>query len=302
MLCVQCALETTYWTAFNHVVIWGSIIFYFIFIIVFYSDPIGYSYQGVALTLMSTSTFWFSMALSVIVLLVPVIAEQFYRKMTRPTLTDRVRLTQKRSRAAVSSNVRIIRRASSSLRRSQRSIRRSGYAFAHQQGFGSLITTGSMMHLKSNGPEGNARQPAWARAVVSVGGLTAMTVLPEQDLFEVKGGTGVAETNAGFVNDETSPTKLRRAGGREPITVTAESSLEQVRLTPPSKEITGHLQTGSGSESGNRPRLTSEKEEEEDRRRSTTTKSHSPIHLELQERTDSQALEEIDLASRVQRR
>jgi hypothetical protein len=39
---------------------------------------------------------------------------------------------------------RIIRRASS-LRHSQRSVGRSGYAFAHQEGFAELITSGSIM-------------------------------------------------------------------------------------------------------------------------------------------------------------
>lgn len=39
---------------------------------------------------------------------------------------------------------RIIRRASS-LRHSQRSVGRSGYAFSHQEGFAELITSGSIM-------------------------------------------------------------------------------------------------------------------------------------------------------------
>jgi len=42
---------------------------------------------------------------------------------------------------------RIIRRASTQ-RRSQRSVGRSGYAFSHQEGFGELITSGSLMIRK----------------------------------------------------------------------------------------------------------------------------------------------------------
>ena len=42
---------------------------------------------------------------------------------------------------------RIIRRASTT-RRSQRSVGRSGYAFSHEEGFGELITSGSLMVRK----------------------------------------------------------------------------------------------------------------------------------------------------------
>jgi len=42
---------------------------------------------------------------------------------------------------------RIIRRASTQ-RRSQRSVGRSGYAFSHQEGFGELITSGSLQIRK----------------------------------------------------------------------------------------------------------------------------------------------------------
>jgi len=42
---------------------------------------------------------------------------------------------------------RVLRRASVQ-RRSQRSVGRSGYAFAHEEGFGELITRGSLMYRK----------------------------------------------------------------------------------------------------------------------------------------------------------
>jgi len=42
---------------------------------------------------------------------------------------------------------RVLRRAST-LRRSQRSVGRSGYAFSHEEGFGELITSGSLMIRK----------------------------------------------------------------------------------------------------------------------------------------------------------
>ena len=42
---------------------------------------------------------------------------------------------------------RVLRRASTQ-RRSQRSVGRSGYAFSHEEGFGELITSGSLMIRK----------------------------------------------------------------------------------------------------------------------------------------------------------
>jgi len=42
---------------------------------------------------------------------------------------------------------RVLRRASVQ-RRSQRSVGRSGYAFSHEEGYGELITSGSLMYRK----------------------------------------------------------------------------------------------------------------------------------------------------------
>ena len=88
--CTQCALEMSYWTGFNHFVVWGSIVFYFLFIFVFYSELFGYSYMGTATTLMATSTFWLTMLLTVVLLLFPVVLCKFYLFETAPTLADKV--------------------------------------------------------------------------------------------------------------------------------------------------------------------------------------------------------------------
>lgn len=172
MFLLKCALETAHWTGFNHFVSWGSLVFYFVFILIFYSQPFGYTYEGVATTMMATAPFWFSLVLCTVVLLVPVVCVVLYRRMTRPTLTDRVRLLQERSKTTVASQDRIIRRASSS-GRSQRSLHRSGYAFAHQGGYGDLITSGSMLHLRPKTGGGSV-----GRAVTSAAVLTAVAAAP----------------------------------------------------------------------------------------------------------------------------
>ena len=92
---------------------------------------------------MSTATFWFTLVLTVVVLLVPVIAERFYYIDTKPTLSERVRLKQRVQKSKSRSTEFALRRQSLQ-RRSTRSMR-SSYAFAHQEGFGELITSGVNM-------------------------------------------------------------------------------------------------------------------------------------------------------------
>lgn len=144
---MQCALDTSYWTGFNHFVIWGSILFYFGFTFAFYSELFDYTYLGTAVNVMGTATFWFTVVLAVTILLIPIAASRFYRSMTRPTLADRIRLKQRIITKSKSKSGDLILRHASH-RRSQRSFSRSGYAFAHEEGFGELITTGSMMRTR----------------------------------------------------------------------------------------------------------------------------------------------------------
>lgn len=138
---IRCALDTSYWTGFNHFVIWGSILFYFGFTFLFYIDTWGYSYLGTARQLMSTALYWLTLLLTVVIIILPVIAERFYYIDTRPTLTDKIRLKQKISKSK-SASKELTR--SQFLRRSNKTLRRSGYAFAHEEGFGKLITSGVM--------------------------------------------------------------------------------------------------------------------------------------------------------------
>ena len=137
--------------------IWGSLVLYFAATFVCYSDGIGYyEYMGSARNVMSTANFWFTLILTVTILLIPVVAERFYFIDTRPTLTDKVRLKQKITKSKAKTGELILRRAST-LRRSTRSIGRSGYAFAHQEGFGRLITSGT--NMRSRGDINSNRRP-----------------------------------------------------------------------------------------------------------------------------------------------
>ncbi|XP_067667224.1 phospholipid-transporting ATPase ID-like isoform X2 [Haliotis asinina] len=144
---VRCALDTSYWTGFNHFVVWGSIIYYFCFILAFYSEGINYLYVGVAFEVFSSAQFWFSLLLTCTVLIVPVVAYRFYQTNITPSLADKVRLRQRMKKVKSRSRDLHVRRQST-MRRSTRSLR-SGYAFAHQEGFGNLITSGINMRERA---------------------------------------------------------------------------------------------------------------------------------------------------------
>ena len=177
----QCALDMAYWTAFNHIVVWGSIIFYFCFILAFYASVFNYSYQGVAFKVFASGSFWLTLILTCVILIIPVVAYRFYQTNIKATLSDRVRMKQRLSKSKSRSRDMHIRRTST-FRRSQRSMR-SGYAFAHQQGFGDLITSGlnmrdraSSVQLKSPVTLTNVKKMQEATSVRQNGNKTALTI------------------------------------------------------------------------------------------------------------------------------
>lgn len=139
---VQISLDTTYWTWFNHVCVWGSLAAYLI-LHYFYNYVIGGPYVGALTMAMGEGAFWLTVLLSVVTLLVPVLCWRFYCADTRPTLADRLRLKQRADKQHRRRLLKQVHRTPSARPRA-RSIR-SGYAFSHQEGFGRLITSGKMM-------------------------------------------------------------------------------------------------------------------------------------------------------------
>ncbi|XP_030246129.1 phospholipid-transporting ATPase ID isoform X3 [Drosophila navojoa] len=137
----QIALYTSYWTIVNHITIWGSLIWYFV-LDYFYNYVIGGPYVGSLTQAIKDLTFWMTMLITVVMLMAPVLAYKFYLLDVHPSLSDKIRQKSlKKVHSRVSSDVR----RTPSSRRGRRSVR-SGYAFAHQEGFGRLITSGKIMH------------------------------------------------------------------------------------------------------------------------------------------------------------
>ncbi|CAH1128535.1 unnamed protein product [Ceutorhynchus assimilis] len=142
----QIAMDTQYWTFVNHTMIWGSLAFYFI-ADNFYNYVCKGPYVGSLTKAMAGANFWFTTALVVIMCVLPVLAYRFYFVDVFPTLSDRVRMKQRLAQVRSRQSQDVLRTPSA--RRARRSIR-SGYAFAHQEGFGRLITSGKIMRKLPN--------------------------------------------------------------------------------------------------------------------------------------------------------
>lgn len=87
-------MDTCYWTIFNHITIWGSLLFYF-FLDYSYNYAIQGAYVGSLTMALSEGTFWLCTAITVTVLTIPVLAWRFYNADVNPSLSDRVRLKQR---------------------------------------------------------------------------------------------------------------------------------------------------------------------------------------------------------------
>ncbi|KAL5275863.1 ATP8B2 family protein [Megaselia abdita] len=86
----QICLDTSYWTIFNHITIWGSLVTYFVFDY-FYNYVIGGPYVGSLTIAIRHATFWFTTVLCVIMCMVPILCTRFYFIDVKPGLSHMVR-------------------------------------------------------------------------------------------------------------------------------------------------------------------------------------------------------------------
>ncbi|XP_028985138.1 phospholipid-transporting ATPase ID [Betta splendens] len=159
---VQIALDTGFWTVFNHVFVWGSLGSYFTIMFALHSQslfgifPNQFHFVGSAQSTLLQPVVWLTIALATAICVVPVLAVRFLKLDLKPQLSDTVRHTQlvrqkkrKPAGCGVGGAWRGTGSASEGRLGARGGSRRSGYAFAHQEGFGELITSGKNMRLSS---------------------------------------------------------------------------------------------------------------------------------------------------------
>ncbi|CAG5957858.1 unnamed protein product [Menidia menidia] len=145
---IQIGLDTHYWTAVNHLFVWGSLIVYFAILFGMQSDglfglfPSHFPFIGTARNCLSEKSVWLVILLTTVVCVMPGLVISLLRVDLFPTLTDKVRCLQqsRKKQGPQGQNLRRVRRTSS---------RRSAYAFSHQQGYGELITSGKNMRMST---------------------------------------------------------------------------------------------------------------------------------------------------------
>uniref|UniRef100_A0A8C7Y7X3 Phospholipid-transporting ATPase n=1 Tax=Oryzias sinensis TaxID=183150 RepID=A0A8C7Y7X3_9TELE len=155
---VQIALDTGFWTVFNHVFVWGSLGSFFTIMFALHSQtlfrnlPNQFHFVGSAQNTLLQPVVWLTIALATAICIVPVLAFRFLKLDLKPQLSDTVRKPNMggvwRGTGSVSEG-RLGARGGS---------RRSGYAFAHQEGFGELITSGKNMRLSKASLAGRGSQ------------------------------------------------------------------------------------------------------------------------------------------------
>ncbi|CAL2039450.1 unnamed protein product [Caenorhabditis brenneri] len=100
---------------------------------------------------MVTPHFWFSLLMVCVVLLLPVMLNQFFWFDTHPLFADRLRIRRKLGMKPAGKDEKITTfKHTAGTRRSVRGSLRSGYAFSHSQGFGELILKGKLFKNVEN--------------------------------------------------------------------------------------------------------------------------------------------------------
>ncbi|KAM6909972.1 phospholipid-transporting ATPase ID [Xenentodon cancila] len=162
LVSVQIPLDTGFWTVINHVFVWGSLGSYFTIMFALHSQtlfrifPNQFHFVGSAQNTLLQPVVWLTIVLATAICIVPVLALRFLKLDLKPQLSDTVRYTQlvlqKRRKPAgrsVGGAWRGVGSVSEGRLSARGGSRRSGYAFAHQEGFGELITSGKNMRLSS---------------------------------------------------------------------------------------------------------------------------------------------------------
>lgn len=139
-VCVQLGLDLSYWTAVNHLFVWGSLGMYFLVSFTMQSDglhrlhPSSFPFIGTARNTLNGVSVWLTVVLTVVLCVLPVVIHRFVLSQLSPTINDKVRLKvyQMKTQPPPPRRRTKIRRSST---------RRSGYAFSHAQGYGDLVTS-----------------------------------------------------------------------------------------------------------------------------------------------------------------
>ncbi|XP_051576496.1 phospholipid-transporting ATPase ID-like isoform X2 [Myxocyprinus asiaticus] len=249
---VQIALDTGYWTAINHFFIWGSLGTYFTILFAMHSSilfnifPKQFHFLGSAHNTLGQPVVWLTIALATIICIAPVLAFRFLKLDLKPQLSDTVRYTQlvrqkKRKpggRAGHGVGGAGAAGGSALGRLGRGGSRRSGYAFAHQEGFGELITSGKNMRLSSLALAtfASRHSSSWIdslRKKKHASSSGAQNTLTTEDGSNVSSQTTLVSNSSSVIGPQgTTPWETRQPCNETGLTCSLDDiSLNMVRCT-----------------------------------------------------------------------
>uniref|UniRef100_A0A3B4DFA1 Phospholipid-transporting ATPase n=1 Tax=Pygocentrus nattereri TaxID=42514 RepID=A0A3B4DFA1_PYGNA len=129
-VCLQLSLDLSYWTAVNHLFVWGSLGMYFIVTFTMQSDglyqlhPPSFFFVGTSRNTLDQFSVWLTVFLTAVLCVLPVLVHRL--------IFIQFKVHQKKDQRPSPQRRTKIRRSST---------RRSGYAFSHTQGYGDLVTS-----------------------------------------------------------------------------------------------------------------------------------------------------------------
>ena len=160
---LQIALDTFHWNPIMHIFVWGSILSWLV-VIPITSAPglygiLGFfEYLGVAYEVLATGTFWIYLPIATIIALLPTIIFRTLRVDVDPHIVDDVRLKQKKEGRRLFKRPKFHRKPVDSAVTRRTTVKRTGYAYSHTEGFGEMITTGRIFGLNKQEVEDERRR------------------------------------------------------------------------------------------------------------------------------------------------
>ena len=149
---MQIALDTYHWNPIMHLFVWGSILSWLVVIPIagtgalYDSVPGLFRYVGVAFEVLSSATFWIYLPIAAVAALTPTIIFRIMRVDIAPHIVDDVRLLQDQQGRKLFKRIRLRHKHEATATRPG-SVRRTGYAYSHTEGFGDLISSGRIFGL-----------------------------------------------------------------------------------------------------------------------------------------------------------
>ena len=149
---LQIAMDTFHWNPIMHIFVWGSILSWLV-VIPITSAPglygiLGFfEYLGVAYEVIPSGIFWFYLPLATVIALLPTIIFRIVRLDVDPHIVDDVRLKQKKEGRRLFKRLKFHRKPVDSAVTRRATVKRTGYAYSHTEGFGEMITTGRIFGM-----------------------------------------------------------------------------------------------------------------------------------------------------------